>query len=245
VTAIRHDSELQALDAAILAGGFGTRLRPVLSDRPKPLAPVKDRPFIAFLLDQIADADLHYVVLCTGYLGDQLRNALGNTYKSLEIAYSCEPAALGTAGALRLAVDRFRSNTVLVLNGDSYCDVDMNAFCRWHHLQQASASIVLTRVENADRFGSVDTNPDGTIVRFGEKATYPTEGWVNAGIYLIARPLIEQIPTQRPVSLERDIFPQWIGSGFYGYRHHGVFLDIGTPDSYVEAARLFTAKGML
>jgi NDP-sugar pyrophosphorylase family protein len=230
------------LDAAILVGGLGTRLRSVLPDRPKPLAPINDRPFVAYLLDQLAEANLDYVILCTGHGADQVRSALGDRYRSLDIEYSQEPAALGTAGALRFAVRHFRSDTVLVFNGDSYCDVDLNAFVDGHRQRQANASIVLTEVSDAGRFGSVETNQDGTIVKFGEKLTTQASGWVNAGIYLIARQLIEEIPPAHAVSLERDIFPAWIGRGFYGFRHHGVFLDIGTPESYAQAAQLFATK---
>jgi NDP-sugar pyrophosphorylase family protein len=230
------------IDAAILVGGLGTRLRPVLSDRPKPLAPVNGRPFIAFLLDQLAGANLGYVILCTGYGADQMRSTLGDSYRSLEIVYSQEPDTLGTAGALRFAASRFRSDTVLVLNGDSYCNVDLMAFSDWHRQHQGVASIVLTEVRQADRFGSVDTAPDGRIVKFGEKVTSPASGWVNAGIYLIARQLIEEIPPDRAISLEREVFPAWIGRGFYGYLHRGVFLDIGTPESYAQAAQLFATK---
>jgi NDP-sugar pyrophosphorylase family protein len=149
---------------------------------------------------------------------------------------------LGTAGALRFAVERFQSDAVLVLNGDSYCDVDLKEFCRWHRQREANASIVLTKVDNSDRFGSVHTNPDGMITRFGEKVALQTGGWINAGIYLLARRLIEQIPAQRPVSLEREVFPEWIGRGFYGYQHLGLFLDIGTPESFAGAAQLLAAK---
>jgi NDP-sugar pyrophosphorylase family protein len=230
------------IDSAILVGGLGTRLRSVLQDRPKPLAPVNDRPFVAYLLDQLAEANLDHVVLCTGYGAEQVRSALGDHYRSLEIEYSQEPAALGTAGALQFAVPHFRSDTVLVLNGDSHCDVNLNAFVDWHRQRQANASIVLTEVDDAGRFGSVETNPAGTIVKFGEKLTTQASGWVNAGIYLIARQLIEEIPQARAVSLERDVFPTWIGRGFCGYRHDGVFLDIGTPESYAQAAQLFATK---
>jgi NDP-sugar pyrophosphorylase family protein len=171
-----------------------------------------------------------------------MRSTLGASYRSLEIAYSQEPATLGTAGALRFAASRFRTDTILVLNGDSYCNVDLMAFADWHQQHQATASIVLTEVRQADRFGSVDTTPDGRIVKFGEKVTSAASGWVNAGIYLIGRQLIEEIPPGRAVSLERDVFPAWIGRGFYGYRHRGVFLDIGTPESYAQAAQLFASK---
>jgi D-glycero-alpha-D-manno-heptose 1-phosphate guanylyltransferase len=227
--------------AAILAGGLGTRLRPAVADRPKVLAPIGGRPYLTYLLDQLAGASVRNVVLLTGFAADQVRDALGDSYRTLRLSYSVEPAPLGTAGALRHALPHFASSSVLVLNGDSYCDVDLAAF-RWLHERRASeASLVLARATDAERFGQVRVSRDGQILQFEEKGTPSGPGRINAGIYLLRRGLIAELPPG-PVSLERDVLPGWVaGRRVYGYRHDGRFLDIGTPESYAEAGDFFAA----
>jgi NDP-sugar pyrophosphorylase family protein len=131
--------------AAILAGGLGTRLRSVVADRPKVLAEVRGRPFLSFLLDQLAAAGVRYVVLCTGYRGEQVQAAFGNSYGGLRLAYSQEPSPLGTAGALRWALPLCESDVVLALNGDSFCDADLPAFWDWRCARGAEATLLLTR----------------------------------------------------------------------------------------------------
>ncbi len=230
--------------AAILAGGLGTRLRSAVADRPKVLADVGGRPFLCNLLDQLAAAGLGRVTLCTGYLGEQLQTAFGDTYKGLKLNYSQETTPLGTGGCLRLALPLFRSEAVLVMNGDSYCGADLGAFGNWHGERGAKASLVLARVEDTGRFGRVELSADEAVRGFTEKGSRRGPGWINAGIYLMNTSLIQQIPAGRAVSLEREIFPAWIGDGLFGYRSPGRFIDIGTPESYQEAERFFSQVGV-
>jgi D-glycero-alpha-D-manno-heptose 1-phosphate guanylyltransferase len=229
-----------ALTAAILCGGLGTRLRPAVADRPKALAPVRGRPFLTFLLDRLAAASVGEVVLLTGYRADQVYDALGHTYAGMGLLYSEEPAPLGTAGAVRHALPCLSGRTVLLLNGDSYCDVDLGAFAAFHRRHAADASLVLAPARDASRFGRVRTGPAGRVTHFEEKGSAPGAGWVNAGVYLFDRRLIEDLPPGRPASLERDVFSGWAGGGrLHGFRCRGRFLDIGTPESYAEAERFF------
>ena len=230
----------QEVTAAILAGGLGTRLRSVVADRPKVLAEVRGRPFLSYLLDRLASVNVTEVVLCTGYLGEQVQASFGNTYKSLRLVYSQEFSQFGTAGALRLALPFFKSETVLVTNGDSFCDADLSAFVNWHFAQQAEASLLLTQVSDTKRFGRVEVDDKGKVLSFEEKGNSSGKGSINAGIYLLSRNLLSTIPGDRPVSLEREIFPNWIGRGLYGYSSNGGFLDIGTPESYAIAEKFFT-----
>jgi NDP-sugar pyrophosphorylase family protein len=228
--------------AAILAGGLGTRLRSVVADRPKVLAPIGGRPYLSYLLDQLAGASLREVVLLTGHGADQVRAALGDSYAGMRLRYSAEPRPLGTAGAVRHALSQLTAPTVLLLNGDSYCDVDINAFRRFHHAQEADASLALVRVADASRFGQVCRARDGHVVRFEEKSTTSAAGWINAGVYLLERALIEEVASDCPVSLERDLLPAWVRRrGVCGFRCEGPFLDIGTPQAYAEAERFFSA----
>ncbi|MFQ6009493.1 MAG: nucleotidyltransferase family protein [Candidatus Zixiibacteriota bacterium] len=230
---------LRDLTAVILAGGLGTRLRTVLADRPKVLGKVGGRPFLTYLLDQLAAAGLKRVVLCTGYLGDQVRKVFGESYGPLQLVYSQERAPLGTGGALGKALPLLESDSVLIMNGDSYCDVNLQDFLVYHDAKNAGATIVLVEVSDSSRFGGVTMDGDGAIVSFEEKNDSGGLGAINAGIYLVKRPLIETISKQGAVSLEREIFPAWVGKRFYGYRCRCRFLDIGTPESYVLADKFF------
>jgi NDP-sugar pyrophosphorylase family protein len=226
--------------AAILAGGLGTRLRPQIADRPKVLAPVRGRPYLAYLLDQLAAAGVSRVVLLTGYLAEQVRAAFGDAYAGMRLVYSPEPVPLGTGGALRRALPDIPSTTCLLLNGDSYCEAPLPDFWDFHCRQAADASLVLTRREDCSRFGRVHVGPDGRVVRFEEKPPAGGPGWINAGIYLIRRALIEELPADCPLSLERDLFPAWLGRRLCAFPCPGRFLDIGTPESYARAEAFFT-----
>lgn len=228
--------------AAILAGGLGTRLRSIVADRPKVLAEVRGRPFLAYLLDQVAAAGVKMVVLCTGYLGEQVRETFGDTYRSLRLFYSQESSPLGTAGALRLALPLFESDTVLVMNGDSFCETNLGTFWTWHCAREAAATLRLIKVVDTRRYGRVQIDANGRVFGFDEKGDTSAPGWINAGIYLLKRHLLQAIPTSGAVSLEREIFPTWISRGLYGYQSAGRFLDIGTPEAYAATEQFFAPE---
>jgi NDP-sugar pyrophosphorylase family protein len=234
---------LANVTAAILAGGLGTRLRPVLADRPKVLAPVRGRPWITFLLDQLAEAGWREAVLLAGHRTEQVRAVLGSCHGGLHLRYAAEPEPLGTAGALRHALPLLHSSQVLLLNGDSYAEVDLTAFLAFHRRRPTAGSLVLAHVADAARFGRVAADADGRILNFTEKqAAGPS--WINAGVYLLDRHLLATIPVGRPVSLEREMFPRWlVGAGLSGFRGAGRFLDIGTPESYAAAEEFFRTAG--
>jgi NDP-sugar pyrophosphorylase family protein len=221
--------------ALILAGGLGTRLRGVLADRPKVLAPVAGRPFLSYLLDQLQTAGVQQVILCTGYRAEQLEDAFGQRYGALALSYSREPEPLGTGGAVRLALPHIQTESMLVLNGDSYVDCPLADLIAWHRQRQFAGSLLLTRVADAARFGTVSVDDSGAIRSFQEKRGVAVPGWINAGIYLLARRLIEQLPEGRTVSLERDAFGRWLIEGLGGYQRQAAFLDIGTPESLAQS----------
>ena len=231
---------LANVTGAILAGGMGTRLRARVADRPKVLAPVRGRPYLTYLLDQLAAGGLREVALLTGYMAEMVRTTLGDTYAGMRLVYSAEPSPLGTGGALRLALPLL-SSTVLVLNGDSFCDVPLAKFWNFHCQQRATVSMTLSAVTDTGRYGRVCIAND-RIEQFEEKKEGGGPGWINAGVYLIERAALEDIPVGQPVSLERDMFPAWAsGSHVHGFRCTGRFLDIGTPASYAEAEKFFRA----
>lgn len=230
--------------AVILAGGLGTRLRSVLADVPKVLAPVRGRPFLAWLLDKLVEAGLRHIVLCTGYRGDTVRQTFGDCYRSALIEYSQEAAPLGTGGALMQALPLARSPSILALNGDSYCDADLAAFQAWHLRHEFAGSLLLAEVPDSSRYGRVQTSGHGRIRSFEEKGGDTGRGWINAGIYLLRGDLLSDAAGSTRskngmVSLERDLLPRWIETGLGGCPCEGKFLDIGTPESFAATDRFF------
>jgi NDP-sugar pyrophosphorylase family protein len=202
---------------------------------------VGGQPFLAYLLDLLVRAEVRRALLCTGHMGDQVQAHFGDSYRTLSLIYSPEPTPLGTGGALRLALPLIDSEVVLALNGDSYCEADLRLFWGWHGRQSARATLLLTRMADTGRYGQVQVQADGTISGFSEKQAHSGPGWINAGVYLIARDWLSDIPSGRTVSLEHEVFPAWVGHGLYGWQGGGRFLDIGTPDAYAAAQTFFAS----
>jgi NDP-sugar pyrophosphorylase family protein len=234
-------ARLANVTGAVLAGGLGTRLRSRVADRPKVMAPVQGRPYLTYLLDQLAVAGLREVVLLTGYLGDLVQTTLGETYADMRLVYAREPSPLGTGGALRRALPVIASSMVLLLNGDSFCDVDLGQLWEFHCRQRAEVTMTLSSVADTARYGRVRIAND-SVECFEEKQQAGGAGWINAGVYLIQRERVIEIPPGGPVSLERDMLPAWARADrVRGFRCAGRFLDIGTPESYAEAETFFRA----
>ena len=225
-----------SIPAVVLCGGLGTRLRSVVDDRPKAMALVRGRPFLTYLLDQLTEAGVSDIILATGYLGDHVSELLGEQYRGVRLHYSREASPLGTGGALRLAARNYPF--AMVLNGDSYCKVDLGAFVEWHFDSGNRNSMIVTHVDDVRQFGSVQVDAEGRITAFQEKSPglgTATSGLINAGIYIVCGELIESIPEDRPVSLEREVFPRWLDGRFRVFPSDGGFIDIGTPVSFAAA----------
>jgi NDP-sugar pyrophosphorylase family protein len=229
--------------ALVLAGGFGTRLASTIGPHPKVLAEVRGRPFLSWLLDRLAADGLRDVVLCTGHLGEQVSDAIGHGHRGMRITYSREPSPLGTAGALRHALPLVADDDVLALNGDSVCRASFRGLWRWHREHGAEATLMLTHVPDASRFGRVEVDAAGRVVRFEEKQPGSGPAWISAGVYVLSRRLLAAIPAERPVSLEHEVLPAWIGRGLHGHACRGRFLDIGTPEDFAAAAAFVGAAG--
>lgn len=232
---MQHISDITTV---ILAGGLGTRLRPVISDKPKVLAEVMGRPFLTYLLDQLFFAGVRKVILCTGYMGNRVQEVYGDTYKSLHLLYSQEDEPLDTGGALRLALPLIESNHVLVMNGDSYVRVDLNSYVDWFFHIDRKASLVLVKALDTSRYGMVKVKKDESILIFEEKGMAKDSGWINAGVYLVKTSLLKSIPSGKAFSLEREFFPSLVGKGLFGYQCKGNFIDIGTPKSFNKAEKI-------
>jgi mannose-1-phosphate guanylyltransferase len=224
------------LQALILAGGEGTRLRPLTYTVPKPVLPLAGRPHVAYVIDWLVRHGVEDVVVSCGHLAEEMRTALAELEPGVEIRYAEEPDARGTAGAIRFAEDLL-GERFLVLNGDVLCDLDLTALIEQHERTGARATIALYPVEDPSGYGLVHRRDDGEITEFLEKPTRDQidTDEINAGAYLFERSVLERIPPDRAVSVEREIFPELIGDGLYGIRLEGYWIDIGTPERFLEA----------
>ncbi len=225
----------------ILAGGLGTRLRPLTDARPKPVVPLLNRPFLDYQLALLRRHGVRDVVLSCSYRVDDVRSAMGTgAAAGVGLRYAVEDAPLGTGGGVRNAAHGARGR-LLVLNGDVLTDVDLGAVLRFHAARGARATIGLIPVEDPTRYGLVETDGRGAVRRFLEKprADEVTTNMVNAGIYVIEAELLERIPSGRAVSIEREFFPGLVSDGvpFFGCPLTGYWRDIGSPVAYREAQR--------
>lgn len=229
------------MTGAVLAGGLGTRLRTVLPGTAKPLAPVEGRPFLFFLLEQLTRAGISPLILCTGHLASQVRAEIGEEYNSAPISYSEEDRPLGTGGALRLAWGNYPDTAPwLVMNGDSYIDIDLRAMIDSHRRSGLTATIAAVRVEDGRRYGTLEWSGDSRITAFREKSAGSGARWINGGIYILEREFLDAMPDRAPLSLETEAFPGWLARGIHAFASEARFIDIGTPESYAHAQRFFS-----
>jgi mannose-1-phosphate guanylyltransferase len=227
------------MQALVLVGGEGTRLRPLTLTRPKPALPLVDRPFIRYLAEWLSRHGVDEVIMACGFRADGLRAALGDELAGgPSIAYLEEPEPLGTAGPVRFAADSgLLGERFMVLNGDLLTDVDLTALQRQHAETGAVATIGLHPVDDPSSYGLVRRREDGEVQGFLEKPE-PDQidtDEVNAGAYVLERPVIDLIPPGRAVSIEREVFPRLVGQGLFGRRLEGYWMDIGTPERYLQA----------
>lgn len=217
-------------DIVILCGGLGTRLRSVVSDRPKPMALIHDRPFLDWVVDHVLSQGFTRIIFATGHRGEWIaRHYEGRRDFMAVMAHEDQPR--GTAGALRACRPLIETDTVVVMNGDSLCRLDLHRLLAAHVEREARATLAAVPAGNRTDGGSVSIDTRGQIVGFGEKQAGPV---MNAGIYAIAAPLLDTIPATVPCSLERDVFPDLCGKGLYAFVTDTPVYDIGTPARLAE-----------
>ena len=229
------------MQAIVLVGGEGTRLRPLTETVPKPALTLVDRPFLAYMIEWLAGHGVSEVVLACGFLPDVLREALAGEEEraGVSITYVVEPERRGTAGAIRFAADELGErleDRFLALNGDVLTDLDLTALLRAHEEQGAGATIALHPVEDSAAYGLVRSGEGGVVEAFIEKTGEAVAGEINAGMYVLERSVLDLIPPDEEVSIERDVFPRLVGEGLYGLRLDGYWMDIGTPKRYLQAS---------
>lgn len=226
------------MQALILVGGEGTRLRPLTLTVPKPVIPLVDRPFIRYMIDWLSRHGVDDIVMACGFLAAGVRDVLGEGGDGgPRLRYVEEPEARGTAGAIKFA-ERFLDERFLALNGDVLTDLDLTALIELHEARDALATLALYPVEDPSAYGLVRRRDDGEIVEFVEKPD-PDQvdtDEISAGAYVLQHSVLDLVPEDREVSIEREIFPELVGEGLYGLRLPGYWMDIGTPERYLEAS---------
>ena len=224
--------------AVILVGGEGTRLRPVTSRVPKPVAPVVERPFVAYILDNLARHGVERAVFSTGFLAEAIEAVIGDgAAYGLQVDYAVEDQPLGTAGAIANCESVLEDGSFFVFNGDVLSDVDLTALAATHVARGGMGTIFLTPVEDPRRYGLVELREDGSVDSFLEKpGDWEGTALINAGVYVLEPEVLEMIPRGRLFSIERGVFPKLAAAGsLYGHVDQGYWRDIGTPDSYLQA----------
>jgi NDP-sugar pyrophosphorylase family protein len=228
----------------VLCGGSGTRLRAVVSDRPKPLAAIDGRSFLERLLEHLAERGLRRFVLCTGYRAHDIAAEQATFARFGKVILSEEAEPLGTAGAIANARALIRSPDFFVFNGDSFADVDLEAMHRFHVARAAITTLAVVPARRGEEGGALRLSEDGRIIAFAEKAALTEGAYLNAGVYLMCARSLADVASGRACSLEREIFPGQVGAGLHGFIPDGPLVDTGTPERYAGAAAALVAAGL-
>jgi len=226
------------MEAVILAGGFGTRMRPLTLTRPKPLLPILDQTMVEHIVRWLPD-DVDRVILAVNYMADTIREHLADTELGAEVVVVEEEEPLGTGGAFRNALPEVTGDTFIGLNGDIICSLDLDEMLAQHHRTGGIGTIALWRVADPSRFGVVEMDHTGRISSFVEKpepGTAPSN-LINAGAYILRSDILDLVEPGVKTSIEREVFPQVLDQGLYGHRFSGFWVDAGTPEAYLEAHR--------
>lgn len=236
----------QDLKAVLLVGGLGTRLRSVVPNSPKVLASVGEASFLELLIEQLSSQDIRRLVMCTGYLADQIETRLGDGKSwGVSIEYSREEQPLGTAGAVKNAERYLRDiSRFIVMNGDSFLEVNLHDLLDFHMEHSAIATLAVVRTKDTSRYGTVHVDHRGQVTGFAEKTNNVLPGLINGGVYIFDQAVCQHIPLG-PCSLEKDVFPALLECGVYALEQHGMFIDIGTPADYARAREIHNSLNAL
>jgi D-glycero-alpha-D-manno-heptose 1-phosphate guanylyltransferase len=225
------------MDVVILCGGRGERLGALLKGRPKPMIEMNGRPFLDILVNYVARFGFKRIILSIGYRGDRIKKHYQKGGTSLTVLFSEEKKPLGTAGAIKKAQSLIKGSFFLVMNGDSFCPIDLNEFIDFHIKKRGLCSIVLSHVQSSDDYGKVALGRSGRVIAFSEKKkSGPSGHLVSAGIYLLNKPIFAEIPKNKQCSMENEIFPKIVDRRFYGFVTKEQFIDIGTPERFQQAS---------
>ena len=228
------------LQAILLVGGKGTRLQSVVASKPKPLATVGNVPFLELLVMQLRSQGIRRMIMSTGHLAEQIEESFGDGRRwEADIQYAREREPLGTAGAVKFAASLLKQDSdFLVVNGDSFIELDIQGFIRFHREHDALVSMAVCKISDAARYGTVQFDDGKRVTGFSEKMGKQQPGFINAGAYIFKRGILDRIPPG-PCSLEKDVFPELLTQGMYAFEAQGIFIDIGTPEDYARAQTLY------
>ncbi|MDD4683867.1 MAG: nucleotidyltransferase family protein [Bacteroidales bacterium] len=229
-----EELEMKLEEAIILAGGMGTRLKGVISDIPKPLAPVNGLPFLTYLIKFLKKEGIKHIVLSVGYKWEMIKEIYGDSFEGIDISYAVEKEPLGTGGGIALALKETTQDDILILNGDSFIDFDLKSFYDFHKKENAALSFVLKEMNDFERYGSVEVKGN-KIIEFREKK-HIDKGLINAGAYIGKRNIFDGLNLPDKFSFEQDYLEKKVKEGlFFGYKTKGYFIDIGIPEDYNKA----------
>lgn len=226
------------MKAVILVGGQGTRLRPLTLGTPKPMVPLANKPFVAYVLEHLKNHDIGEIVFSMGYLPEGIKAYFGDgSAFGMNITYVIEDQPLGTAGAVKNVEEHVSDGDFLVLNGDILTDLDIRGMIEHHRSKDAVGTIALTPVEDPTAYGLVRIGDDSGVLGFLEKPSWDQidTNLINAGTYILRSEVFEMIPAGVEYSFERGVFPRLVGKGLYGFRSNSYWMDIGTPEKYLQA----------
>lgn len=224
-------------EAIILAGGFGTRLKHIVSEVPKPMAMINNIPFLTFLFQKLQKEGVKHIILSTGYMHGKIADFYGNKFETIDLTYSHETTPLGTGGAILLALEKATTDDVLILNGDTLFDIDIQKFEHFHALKKGVLSVSLREMEDVSRYGSVVLNNEKKIIAFTEKnETKSPQGAINGGIYILRKEWYLKLDLPEKFSFEKDVLENLYQQyDFYGLGYNSYFIDIGVPEDYFRA----------
>ena len=226
-------------DVIILAGGLGTRLKSVVSDVPKPMAPVAGKPFMEFILQKLPLQNVNQIILSVGYKYEKIKEHYGDKYHHIPLIYSIEEEPLGTGGGIKLALSKSKTENCLIVNGDTLFDVDFEQFWQVHNQNNNDITLALKQIEQPDRYGTVLLTKN-KIVKFSEKQAGLKSGLINGGLYWIKTELISKMPAEDKFSFETAFLEKQVNTlQMGGYIDSSLFIDIGIPTDYEHAQHLF------
>lgn len=224
-------------DTIILAGGMGTRLKSVISEIPKPMAPIGDTPFLKFLIFTLQRQSISHITLSIGFKGEIIEDYFGSGDEEIHIDYYKEDQPLGTGGAIKAALALTSTEHILILNGDTFFNIDYHTLIKHHLADDADITIAMRKVNDEDRYGAMIIDSKRRVQSFAEKA-YIDSGYINGGIYLIKRDLFDRFNLPEKFSLENDLFSKYVDElRIYGIPFNEYFIDIGIPEDYDRACK--------
>ena len=223
--------------AIILAGGMGTRLKTIISDLPKPMAPIMNVPFLTYQLNYLKYFGIKKVIFSVGYLSEKIIAHYNQSFENINIEYSIEKNPLGTGGGIRMAMSNLNEDLVLILNGDSFFDLNLEQFYNLHHEQKSDFSLALRYVNNSERYGNIEFNSSNQITSFIEKNQLNQSGYINAGVYILSKKLyLQNTKPDINFSIEKDFFEKQLNQLIIkGFEFKDYFIDIGIPEDYLKA----------